>query len=176
MAITQDKLKELLHYNQSTGVFTWMESKGTAKKGSIAGTVSGQGYVNIKLCGRLYKAHRLAWLLEFGVIPEGPLDHINGTRNDNRVSNLRLATLSENQHNQGLRSDNKSGIKGVSWDGKSKFWRAQIKANGRLIRVGSFDNLDEARSAMEKARNEIHGSFASHGHRTAVSKPKRTNP
>ncbi|EEG1526727.1 hypothetical protein GWV33_07920 [Salmonella enterica] len=49
MAITQDELKELLHYNQSTGVFTWMESKGTAKKGSIAGTVSGQGYVNIKL-------------------------------------------------------------------------------------------------------------------------------
>lgn len=174
-AITQNRLKELLNYDVVAGIFIWKESKGAAKKGAVAGSISGQGYVNIKLDGLIFRAHRLAWLWVYGVFPSGPLDHINGNRSDNRISNLRVATLSENQHNQGMRSDNKSGIKGVSWDDKSKFWRAQIKKNGHLIRIGSFRDLNEARIAMEKARIELHGDFASHGFRTAVPKSKRTN-
>lgn len=175
IAISQEKLKCLLQYDPVTGVFTWRESKGTAKKGALAGTVSGQGYVNIKLDGHLYKAHRLAWLWEYGAMPDGPLDHINGKRSDNKLSNLRLATLSENQHNQGMRADNKSGIKGVSWDSKNKYWRAQIKTNGRLIHIGSFSDLNEARMEMEKVREKLHGNYASHGERQATPKHRRTN-
>ncbi|MGM8753270.1 HNH endonuclease [Enterobacter chuandaensis] len=176
IAISQERLKCLLQYDQITGFFTWRESKGTAKKGAVAGTVSGQGYVNIKLDGHLYKAHRLAWLWEYGAMPDGPLDHINGNRSDNKISNLRLATLSENQHNQGMRADNKSGIKGVSWDSKNKYWRAQIKTNGKLVHIGSFSDVDEARMAMEKARNKFHSVYASHGNRKATPKNIRTNP
>ncbi|MCP1114423.1 HNH endonuclease [Enterobacter bugandensis] len=176
IAISQERLKCFLQYDQITGFFTWRESKGTAKKGAVAGTVSGQGYVNIKLDGHLYKAHRLAWLWEYGAMPDGPLDHINGNRSDNKISNLRLATLSENQHNQGMRADNKSGIKGVSWDSKNKYWRAQIKTNGKLVHIGSFSDVDEARMAMEKARNKFHGVYASHGNRKATPKNIRTNP
>ena len=75
-----------------------------------------------------------------------------------------------------MRADNKSGIKGVSWDSKNKYWRAQIKTNGRLVHIGSFSDINEARMAMEKARDKLHGVYASHGNRQATPKNRRTNP
>ena len=81
-----DKVKNILSYDKDTGDFIWKLFRGnTAKKGSIAGSVDSRGYLQINISGRLYLAHRLAWLYEYGVVPNGEIDHINHNRIDNRI-------------------------------------------------------------------------------------------
>lgn len=79
--ITQQFIKELLNYDPDTGIFTWVKSKGTAKKGSLVGSVCnqrGKCYNTIMINGKSYYAHRLAWLYVYGMFPEEDTDHING--------------------------------------------------------------------------------------------------
>jgi hypothetical protein len=88
------------------------------------------------------------------------VDHINGDGLDNRRSNLRLATKAQNQRNQRLRRDNKSGFKGVCWDNRAKKWRALIRFNGKQKTLGYFDTPEEAYEAYCAAAIELHGEFA----------------
>jgi hypothetical protein len=90
----------------------------------------------------------------------GRVDHINGVRSDNRWCNLRLATQRQNSANQGLRTTNKSGIKGVSWEARRGSWRAQIVAGGKALFLGSFKTITEAKAARLAAEAEHHGDFA----------------
>lgn len=147
----------LLEYNPDTGRLTWRISSGKAKKASLAGCLI-DGYRTIGIQGRLYRAHRLAWLIHHGVEPVGDLDHINGDRDDNRIVNLRQATHAENMHNRRADHDNTSGIKGVCWNRFKNKWMAYV--NGR--HVGYFDTKDEAAEAVQKRRLELHGEFACH--------------
>jgi len=98
--ITQDKLKEILDYNQHTGLFTWKKIKKYSNRsvGDIAGSLS-LGYVVIGIDKKIYKAHRLAWLYVYGEFPKEQLDHINGNKEDNRICNLREANQSQNNFN-----------------------------------------------------------------------------
>jgi len=118
LPLTQERLKHLLHYNPDTVVFTWLSKPSRRiNSGSIAGRIKPKkGYVEIGISGRIYLAHRLAWLYIYGTWPKEQVDHINGIRNDNRIKNLRLATTSQNQWNKKMQKNNTSGIKGVSWD------------------------------------------------------------
>ena len=79
--ITQSELKNILHYNQDTGVFTWI------KNSIVAGTVEKKGYIAIKINRKSYKAHRLAWLYIYGNFPKEQIDHLNGIKNDNCINN-----------------------------------------------------------------------------------------
>ena len=88
-SITQDDLKSLLTYDPDTGEFRWRFSRPRCAKGALAGTASYHGYTVIKINGRSYRAHRLAWLYEYGRWPNGELDHINRRRSDNTIANLR---------------------------------------------------------------------------------------
>ena len=100
-------------------------------------------------------------------VPQGKcIDHINGNGLDNRRSNLRVATLSQNQMNRGVQKNNKSGVKGVYFSqGK---WRAQIKSNKRYLFIGTFSTRELAAAAYQKAAIELHGEFYSTG---GVSRP-----
>lgn len=162
MEITQQHLAELLQYDPETGVFTWLVSRGNARRGAIAGTKHPAGYVVIVLLGRKYRAHHLAWLATTGSLPDGQLDHKNTNRADNRISNLRISSQRQNTYNSSLRSNNKSGVKGVHWHQSSGLWRAVITVEGKKIYLGKFEELSQAVAVIEHARSEHHREFARH--------------
>ncbi|HAP3219644.1 HNH endonuclease [Escherichia coli] len=159
--ITQQRLKEVLLYDELTGKFTWKVKKcQRMNAGDIAGHKSSEGYWVIKVDGKLYKAHRLAWLYMNGSLPKSDIDHINLVRDDNRIANLRLATRSQNIQNVNKKANNKSGYKGVSWDKKSRKWRAQIVINKRKVNLGFYDDPKEAHKVYANKADECFGEFA----------------
>ena len=161
-ALTQDRLKELLHYDPDTGVFTRRVSLNgnNAIAGSRAGSPDSKGYILIKIDGVLRRAHRLAFLYMTGGAPPEFVDHINRVKDDNRWVNLRPATSRENKGNVGLRRDNTSGHRGVSWDKRARKWMAFGTRDGRKIHLGYFDSLDGAAAAAQAWREESFGIFA----------------
>lgn len=155
--ITQQELKELLDYNPETGIFTW---KNASKR--KAGTSMYSGYIRLNVNKKQYLAHRLIWLYVYGYFPKY-VDHINMNRSDNRLCNLREATNTQNQYNKKLTKRNTSGIKGVSWFERDKNWRARLHVSGKLIHLGYFDSIEEAKKIITEYRNKLHGQFANHG-------------
>ena len=162
--LTQEILKQLLDYNPETGVFTRkVRTSNRIKAGDVAGTPNGKGYLQVRLLGRLHKLHRLAWLYVTGEWPTVMIDHENGTRSDNRFSNLRDATRGENIQNSKIRKDNTSGVKGVTVQRKTGKWIAEIKVNKQRHYLGIFDDLDVAAAVVQSARGRLHGEFTHHG-------------
>lgn len=88
------------------------------------------------------------------------VDHVNLNRYDDRKQNLRLATCPQNCSNQGKRSDNTSGYKGVTWHKVIGKWIAQIASNKKHSHLGTFTDPIEAAKAYDKAAKELHGEFA----------------
>lgn len=155
------QILEVLTYEPETGLFRWrIHTRGRGRKispGDVAGTLSGQGYVQIKTLGRLVRAHRLAYLFMTGEWPPKGMepDHKNGRRNDNRWENLRLVTRSQNNLNAGLRKSNKSGVTGVSFQARRGVWDARIKVDGRLYLLGQHKTKEEAIIARRDAERRL---------------------
>jgi citrate synthase len=111
--LTQEYLKSILDYDLDTGIFTWKVSKANRTKvGDVAGW-SYNGYREIEINNKAYKAHRLAWLYVYGEMPKNLVDHVDGNRSNNKISNLREATYQENSENYKTPKTNKSGVKNV---------------------------------------------------------------
>jgi hypothetical protein len=108
-----------------------------------------------------YKAHRLIWLMSYGVAPEF-IDHINGVRDDNRLENLRSVSWEENTKNAKRRADNVSGVTGVSFYSPKGTWRARINYKGRTVLLGYFKTPAEA-VAARRAAEKIYGYHENHG-------------
>lgn len=162
--LKQERLKELLNYNKSTGVFTRAKTiTGNAVVGMVAGSLKKNGYVHIQIDGKCYLAHRLAWLYEYGTFPDGILDHINGNRCDNRIENIREVTSMQNCQNEMKRTNNTSGVKVVCWDKRKGNWIAKIGFMHKTIYVGNFSNIEDAKEAIMKKREELHGEYVNHG-------------
>lgn len=162
--ITQEELKELLHYDSETGVFTWITSPNRRMKaGSIAGALQ-NGYVVIKVKGyTYYRAHKLAFLYMTGEFPSDQVDHVNRVKNDNRWENLRQCTHQQNTFNRKRRTNTSSGYNGVYRDGTSNKWTAGITVSGRYIRLGLFVNKVVASRVYESYLKKFHGEFANLG-------------
>lgn len=156
--ISHERLTRLLSYNKATGIFTWNEQRQHIKAGSVAGTRKKSGYVEIRIDGISYQAHRLAWLYVHGELPKSCIDHRNMIKHDNRFRNLRQATHRENLRNRGVRKDSASGSKGVYIVGAR--FKAQITVDGRRINLGHFATIEEAQAAYAKASLNHHGEFA----------------
>ena len=159
--LTQDRLKELLRYCPRTGNFTRLVTRsGNAKAGSLAGALAVRGGIVIRIDGKDYHAHRLAYLYMTGAFPAAgmEIDHIDRDATDNRWCNLRLATSSQNNHNTGVRKNNTHGYKGVSRVGNR--WTARIRLNWKKYYLGCFATPEEAHAAYVKAAKEMHGEFA----------------
>lgn len=153
--LTAERLKELLSYNPETGEFRWNGGNGWRAVERIAGSLSDRGYVCIKVDGRTYKAHRLAWLYVHDEWPGGVIDHINQRTGDNRICNLRDTTRTVNGFNRQVLSSNSSGYTGVSFE-KGK-WCARI-TDPRVKRrrfLGSFETASAAASAYNSVQSEI---------------------
>jgi hypothetical protein len=158
--INADTARQLLIYEPETGVFTWRESRGRVAAGDVAGGLARNGYWEIYVGGRRYRAHRLAWLITHGEWPEPTVDHINGVKTDNRIANLRQATVTQNHANQSLRRNSQSGIRGVHYSARDGRWVAKITANGRTSFLGQFKTKDEAAAAYATASRIAFGDFA----------------
>lgn len=152
--VTQEVLQDLFVYDKALGVLRWRESRGGKRKGDIAGGLGTTGYYTVRVNRVLYKLHRLMYLYHHGIMPE-IVDHIDRDKANNRITNLRPATISENNANQKIRVDNSSGIKGVSLHKGSGNWVAKIK--GRTI--GYFKDLEKASKAYDKAAKKEFGKF-----------------
>lgn len=155
--LTQAILKSLLTYDPETGVFTYALPRPKVKVGGVAGHLhKGHGYIQMKVQGRLYLAHRLAWLYVYGEWPENQLDHINRNRADNRLSNLRPATNAENCQNRPVQKNATSGVAGVTWNKTLGKWHARISVNNRRQHVGWFRTRQEAVEARRTAELALH--------------------
>lgn len=179
--LAADTVARLLSYTPETGVLTWKARpvemfERTAKRspehsaklwnsrwgGKEAFTaVALSGHKVGAIHGTVYLAHRIAWLLASGEWPE-VIDHINGDPADNRLVNLRNVTQSENAKNAARRSDNTSGVAGVSWSIRDKKWTARVVDGGRPISLGSFSTKEEAISARLDAQEKF-GFSPRHG-------------
>lgn len=160
-SVTQERLIALLRYNPETGLFAWLVSRGrTAKAGGVAGGLDKEGYHVIKIDGREYKAHRLAWLYVHGAWPSAEIDHVNRDRADNRWSNLREATETQNSANRSMSSRNTSGVKGACWNKARGKWMGYIMSNGSRRHLGYFTNLEDASAAYAAAARDAWGEFA----------------
>lgn len=150
--LTAGRLRELLHYDPSTGAFTRRISTApNARAGDLAGYPDGAGYTQIRLDNKQYRSHRLAWLYMYGEWPEEQIDHINRNRLDNRICNLRDVTNKQNMQNAGKYSNNASGHTGVYWNKRDSKWQAKIKHNRKNISLGYFDKLEDAVAARKAA-------------------------
>jgi hypothetical protein len=168
----RDLVRSLLDYDPETGEFRWRVrtvdsfpslriangwNSRYARK--LAGHIGRRGYVTIIITHWHCAAHRLAWMLMRGAVPH-EIDHIDGNRANNRISNLRAATGSQNLANARVRRESASGIKGVYRRG-AKF-RAYIRVEGRTVIIGAFTTLQEAASARREAAERLYGEFARH--------------
>lgn len=153
--------QKIIDYNPETGAFTWkINRRGHYCAGKPVGSVDDAGYRVMSICGRMFKAHRLAWLFVYGCWPSKLIDHINRDKSDNRICNLREACHSENNINTGLRGDNTSGVRGVSWCSRTKRWMAQICVRKQYVFLGRFASKEEAAAAYNDAAVKGYSEFA----------------
>lgn len=179
IGLSQAELCALLEYEPSTGVLTWRARRkdlfssdkswrtwNTRFAGVAAGTIkqsAGKEYVQVRVLGRCYPAHRLIWTMLHGGIPDSMvIDHVNGDGTDNRLSNIRSVTHQENQQNMVLRKDNETGVPGVRWVPARKKWYAKITVNKLVIHLGCFETPEEAASARYIAQRQA-GFHPLHG-------------
>lgn len=175
----QEVLRQLLRYEPETGKLFWKErpvgmftatesrtqshaqahwNARHAGKEAMIGNHN-TGYKWGRIFGRPYLAHRVIWKLVHGYDPAEQIDHINGDRSDNRISNLREASALENGKNGGMRRNNSSGYKGVCWVKRDRRWAAAITSDGKHISLGHHRCPTAAAVAYRKAAQRLHGAF-----------------
>ena len=158
---SRDKLNEIFAYSE--GQLLCKVRRGPLKIGDVAGSVDKKGYVRVGVEGESYYAHRLIYKLVHGEDAE-QVDHINGVKTDNRISNLRSVSNRENGRNRKVSSNNSSGCPGVSWNCKGRLWEVRINADGRRIFLGGYSDIDLA-IAVRKAAEVQYGYHENHGKR-----------
>lgn len=155
--VTAEQVRSLLHYDPETGIFTRLvTTSNRAMAGSVSGSNAGHGYLKIGIAGTQYYAHRVAWLYVHGRWPTKHIDHINGSRSDNRIANLREAEHWENHQNQKPRRTNSTGFTGVSFLKKLSKFEAYIGLHGKKINLGYYDDPVEAHAAYVAAKRKYH--------------------
>lgn len=176
--IAISELHNLMRYDPDTGLLYWkprlremFERERTYRMwntryaGAVALTANDSfGYLHGAISGVKVKAHRVAWALHTNEWPVNDLDHINGVRTDNRITNLREVDAAENAKNQKLHTSNTSGVPGVYWSKDAQKWRAQIDVDGTRKYLGYFRHKPDAIAARETAMTEA-GYHENHGKR-----------
>ena len=156
--LTSERARELLSYNPLTGELTWIaKTSGRRKQGGIAGSKMKIGYLEIGIDNKRYLIHRVVWLIVYGHWPADQIDHINGIRDDNRISNLREASNIINGENKmRARVDSKTKMLGASWSTYNKKYVSQIVAKGKHYFLGHYTTPEAAHDAYLTAKRQLH--------------------
>lgn len=155
--LAHDLLIELFDYDPKTGWFINRITRGPARKGKRAGSISHSRYRRIVIGQHRYYEHHLAWFYIYREWPD-ELDHIDGDPSNNAIANLRLCNRAQNNCNtQSLTGE--SGLRGAYLDHRSLKWYSKIQFGGQVTYLGSFDTLEEANAAFERAAKQLHGEF-----------------
>lgn len=156
--LSKDRINSLFKYSE--GVLYWKEGVSNITSGTAAGSPNGKGHLAVQVSGKLYRVHNLIWIMHNDEIPEGcVIDHIDNNCKNNRIENLRVATLSQNNFNSNKRRASTSKYKGVHWNKQSNSWRASIRANGKALYIGNFKTEEEAHEAWCAVAKNLHGEF-----------------
>lgn len=164
--LTYDRARELFEYDPETGNLLRKVRYGRpCTPPKPMRTLDKRGYFQVNIKGEVLKVHRVVWLLAYGSFPNGYLDHINGDKTDNRLSNLRVVSHRENIRNSKARSNSTTGLKGVRRTANPNRWRAGVKVADRHIHLGYFDTPEEAHLAYCKAASKYFGEHFCDGKR-----------
>lgn len=162
--LTAARLRELFDYDAASGDLVRRTAAGGKPAGTRAGTPFGTAttgeYMRIGVDGKSYLAHRLVWLHVYGQWPAEILDHIDGDGTNNRLANLREATLRQNAQNRRHQKATEAPYKGIARVMRSTRWQAQIWVNGRNKHLGCFDTPEAAHAAYAAAAEMHFGAFA----------------
>lgn len=153
--LTAERLKELIKYEPDTGNFVWAKGRPGASKGAIAGWTDVNNYRSVKIDREVYLQHRLAFFYVQGKWPVCEMDHKDGDRTNNKWSNLREATRTQNAVNRKATA----GLKGAEKQPNGK-WVARIRYNKKRLYLGMFDTELQAHKAYVLKAQELHGEFA----------------
>ena len=144
-------------FSYKDGVLFWRIKKGSVKPGDVAGSSTGHGYWRIMVDGVSYRRHRLIYYMHTGDQPD-VIDHYDGDSTNDTFSNLKPSSYADNVRKGKKRSNNKSGVHGVSYDASRDKWRARIRiGNGKRLELGRFDKIEDAEEAYKKAYLKIQG-------------------
>ena len=158
--MNKERLHELFEYRN--GELFWKVTRSNnTKAGAKAGSVNSKGYLTLRVDGKHQRVSRVVFMMHHGYLPE-IIDHINGNKLDNRIENLREATVQQNNMNAKTKVTNKSGVKGVSWHPLGNKWMVRIMINGKDKYFGMYEDLEFATLVAQEARNKLHGEFARH--------------
>lgn len=163
LKIIPECVNDRLVYNHIDGSFFWKYKNKSHPRllGIHAGCVS-EGYLVIKINGIGFRAHRLAWFMHYGIQPN-IIDHKNGNTLDNRITNLRNVSASENAKNHGRIINSKDLPCGIRKMTSGKY-QARISADNKQIYLGTFDSIHSAKSAYIEKRRMLFKEF----HRGAI--------
>lgn len=158
MKLTHERLKQLVSYNPETGLFTRLiATSRSTKVGEQIGTIHRSGYIYAMLDYETFSAHRLAWFYVHGKMPKYDIDHINGNKTDNRISNLRDVKMQVNMQNERKpRKTNTSGYLGAYFRKERNKWVALLTVDGKQKRFGSFNTPEEAHQEYLRVKRFYH--------------------
>jgi hypothetical protein len=155
-----ERLNELLNHDVDSGLLFWKEKRSSSSKTNTpAGFLDSYGYRLIKIDGVIYKTHRIIYFISTGIQPE-EIDHINRVKDDNRINNLRAATTKQNLVNKGVRRDSVSGARGIRKNKSGKRWQAYIVIENKMINLGTYDEIEDAKRARMLAEVNYFGEFS----------------
>lgn len=156
-----EEIKKILNYDLITGEFTWAIKRKGCKKGNTAGALNKTiGYRYLCINYKKYLAHRVAWAYVHGEFPKNEIDHIDGNKQNNAISNLREATRVENTWNTKISKRNTSGFKNVSLHKKTGLWRATLNCKNANVINKYFKTKEDAVIFLQKEREKHHGNFS----------------
>ncbi|MBO5394167.1 MAG: HNH endonuclease [Pseudomonas sp.] len=151
-----EKLAARVSYQD--GVLVWSKTARTDLIGTTAGRLDRDGYRQIHLVSMMVSVHRLIYYMHTGSFP-AVIDHIDGDTGNNKIENLRPATVSKNSMNCKISIANTSGVKGVSWHKTTGKWAAYVRINGRQAALGLHDHIFDAACARRSAEMTYYGEF-----------------